>query len=756
MADIISTYSDYERFVLKSDFADSLILKQEPDGWDEETVKLTRHKTYHGIFISYTGKLKFFNEAKDYIQNAYVLGGINTNLRLTRYLLKDKDGEVKWVEDYSLIADYLTMRIEGSYLEINFNSNELEELIKSHETDTFEIERLDSIDDVELEKLKLYKLELSGRALSGIGENVININHNKKEYQGKEYLNITAKKQDVGVAAVADTKIGNFGDRHGDVDITEAEFGMTNGKCFIVATTDPNEIAIDARIEYDVSLLAQAIGVCKLKASLFVYQWGGVEEPTSFTIVQSKTKELFRSDNIGDVDWDYHPFSFSGVEEVTLEYNECAMIGYTLVDWGANAIAISCLFDKHTIKLSTDSFYEKSQDISFSFIHDIVDRLMYIITGEKGRFYSRYFGRTELNEEAGYDYNQDGEGGLIGALSGFWARAFDPNSEKYKSLQISLKDAITSLQAVFNVGVTIETVNLKQRLRFEKLEYYYRNEVVIKLPNQINNVSRIVDKDLFFSGTDFGYEYGGNYEDQVGLDEPNTRTKTVTPIRKSTNKYQRISKIRSDETGLELVRKKPQVLFPDEDTGTDEHNWFLDLKRGEIDGYEEKIWSDRLKELPTGINFPENYKTMFFTPLRMMLRHGFVLRAGMEPYLNKYIKYANSEDNTNLKTHAKEDWNQGIDEAIRENDDILVSKLNRARFLPEIIECSYSIDSSLMDLIKGTTKVLIDGKYEDVPNTYFKFEFLNEDEKLETGYLLEVTPGRTGKFKFQKANENII
>ena len=43
---------------------------------------------------------------------------------------------------------YNTKKIKNGNLTIQFNSNALEELIKSHETDEFEFEREDSIDDV--------------------------------------------------------------------------------------------------------------------------------------------------------------------------------------------------------------------------------------------------------------------------------------------------------------------------------------------------------------------------------------------------------------------------------------------------------------------------------------------------------------------------------------------------------------------------------------------------------------------------------
>ena len=57
MSDIKNTYSNFDVFVLKSEYSSSLILLQEPDGWKEDSLQLTRHKEYHGIFTSFTNTL---------------------------------------------------------------------------------------------------------------------------------------------------------------------------------------------------------------------------------------------------------------------------------------------------------------------------------------------------------------------------------------------------------------------------------------------------------------------------------------------------------------------------------------------------------------------------------------------------------------------------------------------------------------------------------------------------------------------------
>jgi hypothetical protein len=273
------------------------------------------------------------------------------------------------------------------------------------------------------------------------------------------------------------------------------------------------------------------------------------------------------------------------------------------------------------------------------------------------------------------------------------------------------------------------------------------------LPYQITNVTEKVDASLFFSGILLGSNKGGDYENEVGLDEPNTQTSWVTPLRKTKNKFNKLADIRSDEYGMEIIRRKPQISNPDEDTSGDEHNWFLNQKRilGN-NNYEQKNWDDSLEEIPTGINNPEAYRGFLFTPLRAMLRHGWILRAGMEQAVNltKKIKYISSKANTTLKT-----WFIGEDAPLKENSDIVVNTLDRPRFLPIIKTFKHPINDALMDEILGTTATEVGGEVEYIPNTLFKFEYINEYAETERGFILSIKP-KEGIFEVQLSNENII
>ena len=225
MADLRAGYSNYVRFELKDEYNPSHVLDEEPGKWDDDELELERHKKYHGVFTKFTNNLEFYGYAKDYIVAAYKRGGINETLRLTKYIQKYKDGEIKWVERYSAIADFATMVIEGNVLKIRFNNNNLTELLKTHESDDFEIERKDSIDGVILPRTKIKKIEIKGRNIVAIGESKVNLNMNTIEVGGVLYQELNIPR--VGNKTALTEVITSGSARHSavsDTDIPEGGF----------------------------------------------------------------------------------------------------------------------------------------------------------------------------------------------------------------------------------------------------------------------------------------------------------------------------------------------------------------------------------------------------------------------------------------------------------------------------------------------------------------------------------------------------
>lgn len=750
MADININNNDYVEFIISTPFGRSRKVSKGPGGWDNEGLELDRHKTYHGIFTEFVESLTFYDEDAEYIYDGFKLGGINVNCYLLKRSRREVDGEVKFVDDYLGIADFKKYERGENYIKLNFNSHNLEETIKSHESDEFEMDRKTSIDDAALDELIPNRIGIEGRSIYGGGESVVSTNGltqlftacvfnlGKSKPMGTSMTKLISKGSERH-SAVENTILSKNSERN----IMLARYGWETSSNSFFTNVQSVDGEHNLKIKYNVHFTTQygmELGGFSVKVFLgrFKYNLGS----NDYSLIERT--ELYQAGSSRDLM--HHMFS-GEISVNNIAYDEllCFVYHYDqpLILPGYNDMTFGVI--KQDMKVDSISFYDSSPNLRFMFVSDVYKRLMYILTGSKNKFYSKFFGRTEDG------YAEDGEGGLIGLISGFWVRAFNESSEKYKALTISLKDLFESTEAMFNLGATVEINGFEERFRVEEKSFFYQNRVSINLPYIVEE-KETLDSKMYFSSIEVGFEKGGDYENEIGLDEPNIKSNYVTPIRKSSEKYVKVSKIRADETGLELTRRKPQMHYPEEDTSGDDSNWFLDVKRTIGTGFAQKEWDDRLQEIPQGIHDPTNFKSAFFTPLRMLLRHGYILSSGMLQYRDRFIKYISSKGNINLTT-----WFIGEDRAFSESEENLrVSELKAPIMTPEIIKFKHPLDQDLIDLIKGKTEIMYKGSIESVPNVFFKFRWKNSKGETRTGHMLNIKLKSEGEFTMQLSNENIL
>ena len=760
MADIRIENSDYIKYVIQREELSSYMMDEEPLGWDDDELEVVRNEKYHGVFTQFTGGLGFRGYAKDFILDTYKLGGLNANLYLFKYRLKEVESyivggptELKWVRDYRGLADWETLTEKDGTIQLNFISDELERLVKSHESDEFRIDRLTDIDGNGLSIMNANSTFLNGRILEAEGEQENVFTSDELQRFGDQTPWFT----------VPTIFINKAFDRHVEVNNemfdTNSNF-QWQGNFFYNRLIDSVPIESSLRIEIDIDM------------HLWM-RWGF--PPPNITQVELYLQKYkydengYSEDGAGILLGTYSNNSqivYNGV--VNIGFDEVANNNSFAIVFKGNTSADDYLITTYTITTYNVKVREQTRFISrtpkykFYFVNEVAGRLMEIITGKTNKFYSKLFGRNfdypppSTGFPAQYQpegkYAETGEQGFIGLISGLDIRSFTETNPLYKGLTTSLRKLIESMQSQFNIGVEIEDSEFGQRLRFEKMSYYYQDEVGLKLPNQVTNVTRRVEKKMFSSGFEFGSDKGGDYELDIGLSEPNVKTSYVGPLRKTANKYIKLCDYRSDDTMMEIMKRHPEWLGKDEDRNEDEHVWLLDLKliMPEYD-FSQLNWNDALAELPEGVYSPETYRSWKFTPKRSMLRHGWTIRAGMEQDVNmsKVITVAKSDANINLRTkYINEDW-------VSESSDELIGGLEVSKVLPEIINFTHPMSDRLLDVFRGTKDKYYGGEVEEIPMYYFKIEFLNENEEWERGYVRSFKP-KKGEFEVIKANESLL
>ncbi|UPT69406.1 MAG: hypothetical protein M0D53_09350 [Flavobacterium sp. JAD_PAG50586_2] len=635
---------------------------------------------------------------------------------------------------------------EDRQVSIKFNSGGLEQLIKARESEDVEIDRLDTMDGEALSPIQVNEVALDGRRIFLKSKWEIKINSGERldmavaSRSGNDRSTLGGFPMELISQSHEQAQTVNF--------ISQGPDSSGNTSMMMLAQFDrPRTIRIYGngikfrptidRHEYDTAFLKVCLSIYEnginynLKERRVLFHSGSGSTSLPNFMQMHNNLYSINLDQLIDVE--------EG-DSVALEFNLSA----NLTNGGGvdNRMVSISLYDLDgDVYCEEDSFFEPSK-AKFIFIHDILERLTTICSSMEGSFYSKYFGRTELG------YPVDGPGAMVGGTHGFWIRQFDklPLSTPiiqnlFKPLTTSLRDSVNSCHAVFNVGMGIEEINNRERVRIEPLSYFYNSNVTIKLPNQVKKLKRSISSEHYCSAIEIGYDNGGIYSEAQGLDEPNGKTNWTTTITRVKKTFSKISNFRADSYGKEFARRKPVSRYDSLDTQYDEDKWLLDLKRGLGSVFLERKWQDDFSQQPTGIFAPDTATNLRLSPFNMMLHHGYIIASGLSKYPLDYIRYGSSTANSQLKTKLI-----GGNE-YSENGNIINSELGTPRFVNEYIDFEHECDFDIMQQVQGTTVIL----GNEIPNFYGTVEFINENGDIEKGFLISLKPNAKGQWRLLKS-----
>ncbi|WP_445453086.1 hypothetical protein [Flavobacterium sp. 25HG05S-40] len=740
MSNINQAFNDREKFILwcQSPGFDDLVIT-EPIGWKNDDKEFARNEEYHGIFPKFSNSLKFIENGAEYINYARDILGINAPLGMTKY---EKHPQTdRWTKSYWGYLDMSTWGFEDNQVSIKFNSGGLEQLIKTRESETVEIDRLDTMDGDILTPIQTNEVLFEGRRifLKSIWEanndsNPLRIrvysSDGNTRYAGCGFP-LTLKSQSHEQAQSTLPTLAGPGDTGSSGRVMLALFDRSR-----------TVRLIGSQVQFKPTIYDKPVDWAFFKVCITSYRNGTAYELKDRRVLFHAGYQSTSLPNVFGISGQTFQLNFDETFNVD-EGDSVALEFYIGSDLGASVDFLADLSDfSGKVFCEEDSFFEPSKS-KFVFVHDLFDRLATICSSKKDVFYSKYFGRIDIG------YPVDGPGAFVGSTHGFWIRGFDklPISTEqfpnlFKSFKTSLKDLVQSTSAVFNVGMGIEEINNKERIRIEPLSYFYNSNVTIKLPNQVKKLKRTEAVEFYCSAIDIGYDNGGVYSEAQGLDEPNGKTNFTTPIIRPKKTFSKMSIYRADSYGKEFARRKPISKFDTLDTQYDEDNWFLDLKRGLSNVFLQRKWQDDFAQQPTGVFAPDTADSLRFSPFNMLLRHGWVIASGLKKNITDYIRFGSSSANSQLKTKLI-----GGNE-YAENGNIIVTELGTPRFVNEWIEFEHECDFDVMQQVQGTTVIL----GNEIPNFYGTIEFINDKSELEKGFLFNLKPNGKGSWKLLKSN----
>ncbi|MFV8269717.1 hypothetical protein ACNQGP_07235 [Flavobacterium sp. GT2N3] len=747
MSNFNLAYSDRIRYTLYNKSQGSLVIT-EPIGYANDEKELARHEQYHGIISRFSNSSKFIGSGKDYIQLIYDIEGINAEIKMKREERHPQTDD--WTLSYSGYLDLSTWETENNQISIKFNSGGLEQLLKARESEQVEIDRNTTIDGKSIAALAPITVAMDGRRIFLKTKYEVAETDNSLQLHNESNAG-NIRSQTAGIPFAVINKSHESAQTVLDGGVGNKDNGDTGMMFFAVSDRKRRLRVVIDQLTFNYKIDRQAIkddSNTYFKISLTKFKSGfDYATPERIPLLSFNYSQMienhdrnFALNYSAYIDLDIgESLSVEAFQNVNFNFSNNARLNITLSNISGK------------LSVDEDSFFEKSQTKAV-LAHELLDRLVTIGTNKEKAFYSDFLGRTDLG------YAADGLGSLTGITHGFWIRAFGKSATPadalkednlFKPLTTSFKDAVAALDAVWNVGIGIETVGNKERVRLEELSYFYNNNVTIRLPFQVKNVKRSVATNYYYSGLEFGSEKGGDYQEAMGLDEYNTKSTFTTIINRVKEVYSRVSKYRTDSYGMEFARRKPKSLNDTEDTPYDTDNFMLDLFKNPVGIFEQRLWfnkydrtKDDFKKEPTGVFNPESATNLRFSPFNCLLRHSWWFGGGLKKYATDYVSYGSSVASSQLKTKLT-----GQNE-YAENGNIVNSELMKARFFPEWIEFEHICDFEVMQMVEGKTVIL--GK--EIMNFYGLVEFINENKDIEKGFLMNLKPNNKGVWAILKAN----
>lgn len=712
-------YKNRVRYTLSHKIKGSLIIL-EPIGWDEDEKEFAKNKQYDGIFTNFSNNLEFVENGADFINEVRNSFGVNAEINL----LKEERHPISdnWTISYEGVLDLSTWEEENFKVKLKFNSSGLETELKARESEQIEIERTTDLLGNTIDPLETHILELEGKKV---------FLYSKLE--GKE---------NESADTIVNSRGGNFHEAKVPFPFSivlnsdperlftpiPLQFESPDASTLFYGSNDRTKLL---KIKINISFEINTFEYIKvrdndgkfIKLVVVVYSNGSnydvKKEFTLFTEANPNTqiRKYYTVNQELDI-------KLEEGESIGMYFHTGARTGFNNRDGYFNHKFEKC---KGYLSIEEDSFFKKTitKVVEAEYLGN---RIIQILTGRKNAFKCDYL--KSINK--GYSH-------------GHWIRGFDslPSTEdnKYKPFTTSFKEFVNDLDVTENLGVAIEKEGFKEIVNLLPRTDFYRNEVLIKLPNQVSDVKRKTITEGYYSSLKFGYEKGWDNEEAMGLDEYNTQSNFITPIVRVKNEFSKISKYIYACYSIEFIRRKQILDFPTEDHTNDNEIFGFDMKKV-FNGFQLKKGSDDLEKLPTGIYNPETAYNLNYSPLNLLLKHAREISSCLTKNKSDSLAFGSSEGNSNLKTQFlnKKEYS--------ERQDIVISELPMPRYVPEEISFNHIVDFDIQEMINGSTSV----NGDIVRNIYGLIEFKNEKGVLEHGYLEKLKPNKEGQWTIIKAN----
>lgn len=729
----------------------------EPVGWDSIGLRLKRDPNWHGFFDfidDSISSMKFVGEGMTRIEDAYYLAGIDASLGLRVSLQCDDDnnkidiyeGRFNFDTFQKVCADYcyVTCGIESTSCVMKFkNRYDVPISMDSFESISAKFDK----SGVNLTDYGSYNLIVPSR---GIVNKLKTSYYNKNVSDCDRVNEITPGTCGVPITGLVYSHyyqfnfdvIENTFDSTGiEYHVQEGQIGSPFDGCYITCGSgtgpdvtgpcllDPTVPLIDNVYQtslkcvdkYDWSVqLKCSVQLCTGNDSMDVAIWFGLwhykndgtkDNLWHTTLFPACTAGTFIDDN----DCTSFLLQGTGTGSVDLQIGEqiyfwcCVQNKYNTGSGGGTSQPYNINFDFEYCNIEITAVSRCQQTNSTSYlINETLSHISESITDNCLKVYSDWYGRTD---SLPYDVNNDGLGSLRAVTKGQMLRNIILKNGDSPSLRLSMKDCFDALNAIDNIGMSVETNTIDggKWLRIERFNYFYDQNIILELEG-VNEVTLKNKSDAYISTFKSGYS-SWRGEEVSGQGEFMTSREYTTGIKSSNNPFEKLCNWIAATFTIEITRR--QYGYNTMDWKYDENTFIFQLIR--VDGKIDVELSDQYANL-NNIDDPTTLYNLRLSPIRMALMW-------LQRIYQQYLSPNGTNTAGNLVLFTKGDNNTTAEGELLSNNIFKNSALNEGDNLygnqfqtddywfpflkNEVAEFSYPLSFENWLLLYGNPKGLI-------------------------------------------------
>lgn len=697
------------RYTLFSQSQGTKLLETDPLGWDDDTRKISRSIDKPGIVFDYAKDLSFYGDGYEFIKSTETVEGFDAVITCTKEYRNNED---RWEVEYKGEIDLSSKKSNFNSYTVKMKKGGLALDLKAAFNDSFELERLDSIDGKVIPALTYRNGFLNGRNLdvTSLLENKETVSAVQGVISGgtSHYIPQLTK------VFSGDSNISGVFNALGGFSAIGATPILSGDKAYVSrSSTDKKlNLKIKAVADYSFEITGQNGVFAALDVGFAISKFIDANNPNVY-----QRFEVIQGFEHLNLPVGLSEFSLNINTDFVLELAKDEIAYFDFRFFTGDALQTN----NHRIT-HTEIVLESQQD---SIAPPTAYEGLTVLDAAK-RLSLITFGRDLVIS----DELTNGEFKDLLITSGKKLRGFPD------SIELSWKTLIESAQKVINLDYGIEITAGVEKIVFRKFDDFFKRRSVIDLgfvgdvgesPTSLNEKVTV------------GYKEAGEYEERQGLDEHNTISNFKHKFKSIDGELDLVSDIRADNLAIELARRKPRSEFPTEDTPYDKDNFFIDcyVQSGV---YVNRNWEKDFAVLPSGIYSPQTAFNLRLSPKNVLYRYSNRITS-LAQYRDRSTLFINAVGSSKLKTQL---FNQP--ERL-ERSDIPNSALLKPLFQPYEVEIVSRFTDEQLKLIMRSTNGL--------PNYYLSIAYTDRNGPKQYGYFLEYQPSKEGSIKLIKANYGI-